>query len=113
MVSFEPPLVTDISPQPTASPLAHLQAGTTKMVTNLHHRPVQLSDFDRLVIRQLDGNHDHAAIVNRLMAAVLDGSFPLQRDGLPLTDTIEIRQILERSLPPSLQRMRSSVLLVG
>lgn len=107
------PFVMELSDQPYASAFARYQAESgPARVTNLRHQVIELSAFDRLVLRRLDGANNHAAIVDGLIAAALDGTFPLKRDGQALRDVIEIRQVLERSLGPSLLRIRESALLM-
>ncbi len=108
---FEPRFASKISERPKPSPLAALQAEAGTQVVNLRQRMVELGGFDRLVIRQLDGQRDRAAILDRLVQAVREGTFPLNRNGQPITDENEIREILDRSLTPSLQRLAGSVLL--
>ena len=63
--------------------------------------------------RSIVGTRDRSAVLDELVAAALGGTFPLHRDGRPIRDAIEVRQILDRSLGPSLARLRNSALLVG
>jgi SAM-dependent methyltransferase len=111
--TFEPPFRDTPGPQPLASPLVLDQANTGKQVTSLFHRMVDLTEFERLVLRQLDGERDRAEILDVLVAATLAGDFPLHQDGQPITDPMAIRPILSRSLEPCLKRLAMSGLLVG
>lgn len=111
--TVEPPLASEIGGRPLASALARLQAETGRLVTNLQHRVVELSPFDRLVLRQLDGTREPGEVLDELVAASLSGVFPLTRDGEMLKDVIEVRQILGNSLGPSLRRLCGSALLTG
>ena len=113
LYAHEPDFVVEIGEHPTASPLARLQAEAGHRVTNLRHKVVPLSDFDRLVLRQLDGRRDWFAILDALDQAVSSGAFPLSQDGRPLTDPLRIRQVLGKSLDPSLTRLAAGALLVG
>src|SRR5262249_7816415 len=101
--AYEPAFVTDISEHPKASPLARLQAESGHRVTSLRHRIVELSDFDRLVLRQLDGRRDWFAILDALDEAVSSGAFTIHQDRQPLKDTLKVRQILGKSIDPSLR----------
>jgi len=47
------------------------------MVTSLVHAAVNLSPFDRFVLRQLDGTRDQAAVVDEVMAACARGDLDL------------------------------------
>jgi SAM-dependent methyltransferase len=68
---------TTLSPCPVASPLARLEARTADIVTSLLHLEVKLSEFDRFVLRQLDGAHDEDSIVEAVEAAVRSGELAL------------------------------------
>lgn len=111
--AFEPEFQTQISDQPTASPWARIEAETGVRVTNLRHRIIELSAFDRLVLRQLDGSRDWYAVLDALDEAVSSGEFPIHQDGQAITDNLKVRQILGKSLDPSLNRLASSCLLVS
>ena len=50
------------SPRPRAGELARLQAGAAGEVTNLRHEPVALDERTRLLVMQLDGSRDRAAL---------------------------------------------------
>jgi SAM-dependent methyltransferase len=112
LTTFDPPAALDLSLRPTASPYARLQAESGNRVTNLRHRVAELSAFDRLVLGLADGTRDRGELTDDLVAACLTGTFPLNRDGRPIADAIEVRGIMERSLEPSLLRLRGSLLLV-
>jgi methyltransferase-like protein len=112
LVSWDAPFATGPSLHPTAHPLARIQVESGgKKATSHRHRVVQLTDFERLVLLQCDGGRDRAEILDRLVAAVLDGTFPLHQNGDPITDIFEIRSILDRSLDPALARLRLSALM--
>ena len=110
--TFEPTIPEQPSDTPEALPMARITAESGPQVPNYRHRQTTISDFDRLVLRQLDGQRAHAEIVERLVAEVIAGSFTVQENGLPLTDPARLRPLLQRSLPPSLQRLNRNALLV-
>ena len=109
--TFEPPFPAEASDTPEALPMARMLAEAGPSVPNFRHRQSTISDFDRLVLRQLDGTRTHAEIVERLIQAVIDGEFTIQENALPVRDPERLRPILERSLPPSLQRLNRNALL--
>lgn len=112
--SWEPAFATELGDRPKASPWARLQAErSVGRLTNLRHRVLEVSAFDRLVLRQLDGRRTRSQVIDGLVTAALDGTFPLQRDGAMLRDAMEVRGILERSLGPSLARLRGNALLMA
>jgi methyltransferase-like protein len=47
------------------------------MVTSLLHIGVDLSPFDRFVVRQLDGTRDEAAVVEEVLTAIKSGELDL------------------------------------
>jgi methyltransferase-like protein len=111
--TFEPAFHDTAGVHPQASPLVLAQAEEGNRVTSLLHRMVELSEFERLVIRQLDGRRDREEILNILVACTLDGRFPLHQNGQPILDPMAARPILSRSLEPCLKRLAMSALLVG
>ncbi len=46
-----------------------------------------------------------------LIEAILRGEFQIHENGIPLKDPALLRPILERSVPPSLQRLTKAALL--
>jgi SAM-dependent methyltransferase len=111
--TYDPPLPIKAGVRPLASPLARLQAESSPKVTNLRHWNVELSAFERLVLRQLDGQRDRSALVDVLTQEVLADRFPIQQDGRPVAEPGAVRAIIERSLEPCLQRLNASVLLLA
>ena len=55
LFAYPPPYAANISACPVACPLARLQAEKGGDVTNRLHRPVKLTEPQRLVLQQLDG----------------------------------------------------------
>ena len=110
--SYDPPLPSQAGSRPLASPLARHQAATTPLVTNRRHWNVELSGFDRLVLRELDGQRDRSALVDALTEEVVAGRFTIQQDGRSIDKPEAVRAIIERSLEPSLRRLAASVLLL-
>ena len=71
------PCTASLSQRPVASPLARFEARNESMVTSLLHVGVNLSPFDRFVLRQLDGTHDEPAVVEEVIDAVARGELDL------------------------------------
>lgn len=51
--------------RPVASPLARMQAAVSPLVATLRHLRVEVPDFERAVLRTLDGTCDRAALARR------------------------------------------------
>jgi methyltransferase-like protein len=99
--------------RPVASPLTRLQAAGGGVVTNLCHRPVELGQLERAVLRQLDGTCDRAALLEALAAQVAEGLLTIRAEGKPLQDPAQVRRVLELAIPHCLQGLASRALLVG
>jgi hypothetical protein len=108
-----PWFVLEVSGRPRASPLARLQAAAGGPVACLRHCVVELSEFDRAVLRHLDGSRDQAALLETLAGAVADGTLEVRRDGQPLRDRGQVREVLGEALGPSLRRLADRCLLVA
>lgn len=111
--TFETDFKTRIGEHPAASPWARIEAVAGPRATNLRHRIIELGSFDRLVLRRLDGSRDWHGVLDGLDEAVTSGEFPLHHDGQAITDNLKVRQLLGKSLDPSLNRLASSCLLAG
>jgi methyltransferase-like protein/SAM-dependent methyltransferase len=109
----EVPFVLAVSERPTASPLARLQAATGTEVTNRRHRSPDLTAFDRLVLRHLDGTRDRAALRDVLADLAAKGAFTIQRHDQPVQDTDKVRAILNEGLEASLKRLARGAFLIG
>ncbi len=110
--TFEPKIPDEASDHPETLSIVRVAAELSASVPSMRHRQVTVSEFDRLVLRQLDGKNSHSEIVDRLVTAVTQGTFAIHESGIPLRDPLVIRPILERSLAPSLQRLNRAGLLV-
>lgn len=64
---------TKVSERPVASRLARAKPPTVERVPNLRHYSVQVSGLERVILMELDGSHDRAYVVDRVMAAIEDG----------------------------------------
>ena len=56
----------DVSPRPCAGPYARLRAKAGDKTTNLRLETVALSPSSRLILENLNGEHDRAALVRLL-----------------------------------------------
>jgi methyltransferase-like protein/2-polyprenyl-3-methyl-5-hydroxy-6-metoxy-1,4-benzoquinol methylase len=106
-----PRFTVDPPERPVASPLARVQAESGGRVTNLRRRTVELGEFERLVIRQLDGQHDGRAIVDALAGLVESGDFSLHRGEETMDDLEEVRAALRAEVAPCLRRLADLALL--
>ena len=80
-------------PKPVAYQLARLQAAKG-MVTSFRHEVVRLSDLDRHLIPMLDGTNDREMLVDKLTDLAKSGALNIQKDGITLYETKDIREAL-------------------
>ena len=102
-----------VSARPLGSPLARLQAAHAERVTSLRRRAVDLAEFDRAVLLQLDGSRDHDAVLDGVVAEVLSGDFDLSQEGQPIREPEAIRALFEKEIEPALRRLAADALLAG
>ena len=67
------PFAHRISDRPSASPLARWQAQNAGLVSTLHHRSVEVSGFERLILLHLDGRHDRGQLLAEVEQAIAEG----------------------------------------
>jgi hypothetical protein len=109
-----PHMVLDVSEKPVASPVARFQAQNNARITNLRHERVRLNEFDRYLLRHLDGRHDRAALVEALAAGpVAEGMLVIQQDGDPIENAERARDVLADGVEKSLRWLARAALLVG
>lgn len=107
-----PEFATSVSERPVASPLARIQAEDADRLNNLRGRTVRLDQFERLVLRSLDGNHDRQAILNALLARVDSGEFSIHDGERAIEDRDRIAKIFGDEIEPCLERLAARALLV-
>ncbi|WP_406695989.1 class I SAM-dependent methyltransferase [Singulisphaera sp. Ch08] len=108
-----PVFATEPGERPVSSPLARFQAEDDERVINLRGRTVRLNQFERLVLRALDGSNDRGAILDSLLALVGSGEFSIHEEGRPIEDRDRIAEILRGELDPCLERLAARALLIG
>lgn len=109
----EPAFVLKLSERPVAAVTARVLALTEKRVPNLRHCSVELDDFDRLILRHLDGTRDREALLAVLAAAISEGVLELQSEEGVIPSPEQVRALLGEMLDASLQRLANSTLLVS
>jgi len=80
-------------PKPVAYLLPRLQA-PKGMVTSRRHEVIRLSDLDRHLIPMLDGTNDREMLADKLTDVAKSGALNIQKDGITLYETKDIREAL-------------------
>ena len=102
-----------VSEKPIAIPWARITAKESGSMSNRRHEVMKLNPLDKQLVPLLDGNNDHAAIVNGLIKDALGGLLNVHRDNVPLKEEADIREALELSLPQALQNISRLGVLIG
>ena len=77
-------------------------------VTNLRHESVAADTVDRVLLANMDGTRDHAALLECVMAGVVDGKVHAVMDDEPVTD----RAVYAEIVAEKLKRMGPKALMV-
>jgi len=107
-----PDFTIQVSERPVASPLARLQANSGLRVTNLRHEVVNLDEFNRQLVKLLDGGHDRAALLEALNGLVAEGVLVAEQHGQPVKDPTALRELLTQALDYALPYLARSALLL-
>jgi methyltransferase-like protein/predicted O-methyltransferase YrrM len=99
--------------KPITSAVARRQAERGEVVTTARHESFQAPDFEREVLRHLDGTRDHPAIASKLMERVKEGILKVAQDGKPVTDPTASEPLVAAALGDVLTRLWWYSLLLG
>jgi methyltransferase-like protein/SAM-dependent methyltransferase len=105
--------VVEVSARPVACPLARYQAATGAPVTNRRHEARGLEEVNRQLLHLLDGEHDHAALLEQLLAWAAEGKLNVQAEGQKITEPARLRVLLAQTLKMQLETFARSALLVA
>jgi methyltransferase-like protein len=100
-------IATKVSEKPKVSPLVRVQASAGRTATNLKHELGNLGEFERQILRHLDGNHDRAQLIDLLVEMVGTNVLNAHKDGQRITDPIEVRKMIGPALDEALVRFAS------
>lgn len=108
----QPAVAPRVGDRPRAHRLARHHAEAGLVVTNARHEPHELDRLERELVRACDGARDHAALAAALVEAAAAGRLEVTKDGAPMTDPGELREVFERVLPGKLRGLWRRSLLV-
>jgi methyltransferase-like protein len=109
----QPAVVTTVSERPAVSRLTRLQAEAGLWVTNLRHELVRLNEFERHLLRHLDGTRDRPALREVLKELAMKGILTVRQNNQPITDVNLVSRVLTEALEQHLPRLARNALLVG
>jgi methyltransferase-like protein/cyclopropane fatty-acyl-phospholipid synthase-like methyltransferase len=108
-----PNITLQISDRPVASPLARRQAERGNTVTNLRHESLPVHEFNRHLLRLLDGSRDRDALMQALLEIVVQGALVVQQEGVPVTEETVLKATLGKALDENLPKLAQAALLKG
>lgn len=112
--SYLPAFSPNVSERPVASTVARYQTQQAGHVTNLRHERVTLDNLDRFLLYHLDGSHDPAALLDRLMdGPVAQGVLTVQSEGEEPVTEDQVRAILAAEIERRLDWLACAALLVA
>lgn len=85
MCRTPPRCVHQATTRPLATPLTRLQAASGDCVTNQRHQMIQVDEFQRQILRRLDGQHDRAALMSEMATAIASGVLVVRQRDQPVT----------------------------
>jgi methyltransferase-like protein len=101
----------DIGARPTITPLARRQAERGEPITTRRHETYNPGDFERELLRHLDGTNDRSAVLTRLMDAVRGGRLKVDRDSRRVTNAAEAEPLVAAARDEVLKRFARYSLL--
>lgn len=99
--------------RPMASAVARLQAQREAYVTNMRHERINLDKSNHRLLPYLDGSRDRVALVDILERWVAEDTLDVEKGGQPVTDAVELRQVLTEMLALKLEQLAHVALLVA
>jgi methyltransferase-like protein/SAM-dependent methyltransferase len=107
-----PEVASRSSERPVASPLARYMAGFGPRVPNLRHRTVILDEFDRTLLRLLDGTRDRAALCRDLVDQLSRQQTRVIKNGQEFQGPA-LEKFVAENLEHALKQCADTCLLVG
>ncbi len=108
-----PRFASEPGERPLASPWARRQAARGALITNLRHRGVEADEIRRRLLTLLDGTRTHEDLLEDLVERVESDGLVVQHEGRPVSDTIQLRELLAGSLREELATAARFALLLA
>lgn len=101
------------SEKPMTSGYARIEAETNRMATNQKHELGTIGEFERHILRFLDGKHDRAALLDEMFKLVRGGVLQANENNQPVTDEKRVRELLAPSIDDALRRFGQHAFLIA
>jgi methyltransferase-like protein/SAM-dependent methyltransferase len=106
------PVANRVTEKPRVTPLIRHQAAQGRRIVNLKHELGTLGDFERHLLRHMDGTRDKAALTEVVIGLVDQNVLSANVNGKRITDPVEVRKVMAPAVDEALTRlMQHSYLL--
>ena len=82
-------------------------------MANRRHEVVRLNELDKHLVPLLDGEHDRAALVEKLTDVAAKGAMHVQKDGMTLYEAKDIKTALQAVIDQALNNIARLGLLTA
>ncbi len=90
-----------------------LQAlGDQNEATTSWHNTIRINDLQRVIIGLLDGQTTRAQVLDAIIAKCIKGQWTIGNQGVPVTDPLQMRALIEPVFPGALLELQKSGILV-
>ena len=101
------------SDRPKAPESARLLAPRFRIVCNIRHEAITLSEFEQRILSLCNGAVPVGDMVSHLTQAALSGELRVEKDGQPLYDPLMVRQLMSENLGRALDKFGEQGLLLA
>ncbi|MCS6851025.1 MAG: class I SAM-dependent methyltransferase [Gemmataceae bacterium] len=99
--------------RPVGWPYARIQAEQSSLVATQRHEMAQLSELERQLLLRLDGQRDHATLVEEMSTLVLQGKLVMERDGVRVTEPERVRILMKEAVDFALRALAAYGVLIA
>ncbi|MCC7326546.1 MAG: class I SAM-dependent methyltransferase [Burkholderiales bacterium] len=111
--SESPPVSLVVGERPRAGVMARHQAAQGTLITNLRHEPVNLDEFGRQLLRHLNGERDHAALIAVLADLTAKDVLQIRKGEQTVRDPAVVLGVIQKALPQGLARLARAGLIAA
>ena len=106
-------IVKTPSEKPTTSAYTRIEAESGRVATNQKHELGTIGEFERHLLRYLDGTHDRAGLLDEMYNLVRGGILQANENNQPVTDEKRVRELLTPSIDDALRRFAQHSFLIA
>lgn len=104
---------TTVSTMPQAAPLTRYEAARHNWVTSQLHEHIWIDNLSHHLLPLLDGSNDINALIDKMSNLADQGKLQIKKEGQPVTDRLQLREILKPQIEMMLKNFAKQGFLVG